>query len=175
MKRLLKKFISIFSAMIIVFSVVVIPVSAAYDNNILECAGAENYTSEAIETVMNFTESGYGFTDEQLEIINSKKYFMKVVIPISSDVVISKPGGLSTTEIAAIRKPLIHMFAIPGIEEYNEKFFEERGMSRVCNIDNIKESVIKCFDDNKFINNQKKYIYSDSAYKLVKFVIDNYH
>ena len=67
------------------------------------------------------------------------------------------------------------MFAIPGIEEYNEKFFEGRGMSRVCNIDNIKEMVIKCFDDTKFINNQKKYIYSDSAYRLVKFVIDNYH
>ena len=37
----------------------------------------------------------------------------------SSDIVLSKPGGLSSTEIASINKPLIHIFAIPGIETFN--------------------------------------------------------
>lgn len=181
-----------------------IPVSSRFVNNAQDIRNKYNITCEKVILVM-LGSMGFGNISDvilRLVSINNVKIFIVCgsnkklydsfinyddkVIPLpfinnvndyiySSDVVISKPGGLSTTEIAAIRKPLIHMFAIPGIEEYNEKFFEERGMSRVCNIDNIKESVIKCFDDNKFINNQKKYIYSDSAYRLVKFVIDNYY
>ncbi len=80
MKKLLLKFMSVFTAVLVVLSVVAVSVSA---ENILECAGAENYTSDAIETVINISESGYGFTDEELEVINSKKYFMRVVIPNS--------------------------------------------------------------------------------------------
>lgn len=181
-----------------------IPVSSRFVNNAQDIRNKYNITCEKVILVM-LGSMGFGNISDvilRLVSINNVKIFIVCgsnkklydsfinyddkVIPLpfinnvndyiySSDVVISKPGGLSTTEIATIRKPLIHMFAIPGIEEYNEKFFEGRGMSRVCNIDNIKESVIKCFDDTKFINNQKKYIYSDSAYRLVKFVINNYH
>ena len=42
----------------------------------------------------------------------------------SSDYVLSKPGGLSSTEIASIHKPLLHIYPIPGIETYNTLFFE---------------------------------------------------
>ena len=49
----------------------------------------------------------------------------------TSDIVLSKPGGLSTTEIVTFRKPLIHIFPIPGIETYNAQFFEKMHMSLV--------------------------------------------
>ena len=45
------------------------------------------------------------------------------------DVIFSKPGGLSSTEAAAKRIPIIHMSGIPGCETANMKFFRHRGMS----------------------------------------------
>lgn len=45
------------------------------------------------------------------------------------DVFVSKPGGLSSTEAAASRTPLIHIAPIPGCESRNAAFFHSRGMS----------------------------------------------
>ena len=47
----------------------------------------------------------------------------------ASDIVITKPGGISTTEAAASRTPLIHTEAIPGCETKNAELFERLGMS----------------------------------------------
>ncbi len=47
----------------------------------------------------------------------------------ASDVLISKPGGLSSTEAAVTGVPLIHIAPIPGCESKNRKFFSETGMS----------------------------------------------
>lgn len=47
----------------------------------------------------------------------------------AADVLLSKPGGLSSTEAAALCVPMVHIHAIPGCETYNAKFFSERGMS----------------------------------------------
>ncbi len=46
-----------------------------------------------------------------------------------SDVFLSKPGGLSSTEAAASGVPLIHISPIPGCETRNKDFFAEKGMS----------------------------------------------
>lgn len=98
----------------------------------------------------------------------------------SSTIVLSKPGGLSTTEIASIRKPLIHLFKIPGIETYNTAFFENKNMSINCNTkDEIINSIKKLLDDDKLkqemIDNQKKYINKDSAKDLVDYIIKNFN
>lgn len=47
----------------------------------------------------------------------------------SCDIVISKPGGLSSTEVAVAKVPLIHISPIPGCETFNVRYFEARGMS----------------------------------------------
>ena len=62
----------------------------------------------------------------------------------TSDIVLSKPGGLSSTEIASIHKPQLHIYPIPGIETYNTNFFEEKSMS------------IKCQTKEEIIENKKK-------------------
>lgn len=97
----------------------------------------------------------------------------------ASDIVVSKPGGLSTTEIATFRKGLIHMFPIPGVETTNTLYFSSRKMSLVAH-DN--EELIKHIDTllnnkdvyNTMIENQEKYIPSDSAKKLVEFIKDKF-
>ena len=48
----------------------------------------------------------------------------------ASDVLISKPGGLSTTEAAVRGIPLVHTTPIPGWEERNVAFFQEHKLSR---------------------------------------------
>lgn len=47
----------------------------------------------------------------------------------AADIVVSKPGGLSCTEIAVARKPLVHIKAIPGLESANMKYFVKNGLS----------------------------------------------
>ena len=97
----------------------------------------------------------------------------------SSDIVISKPGGLSSTEIAAFRKAIIHVYPIPGVETSNVEFFNKNNLSMMAN---NKEEIIKYINillknDNIYddmIKNQEKYISSNSAKELVDFVKNNY-
>ncbi|MBO5248529.1 MAG: hypothetical protein J6B54_04450 [Clostridia bacterium] len=47
----------------------------------------------------------------------------------SADVLLSKAGGLSSTEAAVAGVPLIHLKTIPGCESCNAAFFSRRGLS----------------------------------------------
>lgn len=47
----------------------------------------------------------------------------------AADVLLSKAGGLSSTEAAVANVPLVHINAIPGCETENVRFFEKHGMS----------------------------------------------
>lgn len=47
----------------------------------------------------------------------------------ASDVLLSKPGGLSSTEAAVKNIPLVHTAPIPGCETINARFFDENGLS----------------------------------------------
>lgn len=47
----------------------------------------------------------------------------------ASDILFTKPGGLSTTEAAVKGIPFIHSSPVPGWEESNVRFFKSRGMS----------------------------------------------
>lgn len=94
----------------------------------------------------------------------------------ASDIILSKPGGLTTTEIATLRKPLIHTMPIPGCENYNAKFFESRNMSIKCDtIEEVIQNTKKLLKDdtlqNQMIENQKKYIKKDACNKISDVVI----
>ena len=93
----------------------------------------------------------------------------------SSDIVLSKPGGLSSTEIATIGKPLLHIFPIPGIETYNTNFFANHNMSLTCNTkDEIISNINKLLNDNtlaeEMVKNQHKYINQNSAKDLISLI-----
>ena len=59
----------------------------------------------------------YGYIDDPALIISN------------ADVFISKAGGISSTEAASLRVPIIHVDTIPGCETINAKFFERKQMS----------------------------------------------
>lgn len=44
-----------------------------------------------------------------------------------ADVVVTKTGGLTTTECVALKKPVIAVAPIPGQEEYNIRYLQEQG------------------------------------------------
>ena len=46
-----------------------------------------------------------------------------------AEILISKPGGITSTEAAAYGIPLIHTSPIPGCETRNAAFYASRGMS----------------------------------------------
>ena len=95
----------------------------------------------------------------------------------SSEVILTKPGGLTTTEIATMRKPFIHTMPIPGCENYNAAFFEDRKMSIKCeNIEEVvtatKELLVNEKLQEEMVDNQKKYINIDNSNKIANIVIN---
>ncbi len=96
----------------------------------------------------------------------------------SCDVVLTKPGGLTSTEVAVLNKPMVHIMPIPGVENYNSNFFASHGLSLVSNsIDEIISNTKKILEDNdlqkEMINNQKNVINKHSASDLVDFILKN--
>ena len=94
----------------------------------------------------------------------------------ASDVVLSKPGGLTSTEIATMNKPFIHTMPIPGCENYNANYFNEKNMSIKCNtVNEIVDNTYKLLYDenlkNEMIENQKKYIDKRACIKICDFII----
>ena len=47
----------------------------------------------------------------------------------AADVVVTKPGGLTSTEAAVAGAPLVHILSVPGCETRNAAFFAAHGMS----------------------------------------------
>lgn len=95
----------------------------------------------------------------------------------ASDVMLSKPGGLSSTEAAVANIPLVHIHAIPGCETYNAQYFSEHDMS--FSASNEKEAVCLAKDlaynklmAEKMRKMQRVYVNPDAANMIVERVSD---
>ena len=93
------------------------------------------------------------------------------------DVLITKAGGLSSTEAAVANIPLVHIYPIPGCETENAKFFMECGMSLWARDteDAIEKSYILsenlvCSEQMKVA--QRREINPNSAMDLAKKVVE---
>lgn len=95
----------------------------------------------------------------------------------SADLVITKPGGLTSTEVMVKGIPVIIIYPIPGGEEANRNFFVDRDMAVFSN--SYQETVWLCKQiisrkdiSEKMITAQRKYISSKAGHKIAKFLID---
>ena len=75
---------------------------------------------------------------------------------MASNLIIGKPGGLSSTEAAVVGKPFIHITPIPGCETYNMRYFYSKGMS--IPVKRITEKFGKICDKTMEEDNKKKMI-----------------
>ncbi len=78
-----------------------------------------------------------------------------------SDLVITKPGGITSSESLASNLPIVIINPIPGQEEENAEFLENNGLGIWIKEDkDIKKDILKIIDDdenlNKIKNNIKK-------------------
>ena len=91
----------------------------------------------------------------------------------AADVILTKPGGLSSTEAAVVNIPLVHVNAIPGCETCNAHFFSEHGMSLWAknNYEAVRFAQLLTEDttrSEKMRAAQRKHIYPDAAQTIVQ-------
>ncbi len=125
--------------------------------------GSNKKLKEKLEKLNNENLKVYGFVNNMNEFINS------------ADIVVAKPGGLSITEITNFYKPLVIMMPIPGVEDYNAKFFTDRNMAlNAKNVVDVSNCVNKLLQTeqlrNSLMDNQKKYMHRNSAKSLVEYI-----
>ena len=73
-----------------------------------------------------------------------------------SDLVITKPGGLTTTESLASGLPIIVINPIPGQEEENAEFLEKKGVAVwIKKHDNIEEELYKILNSPDKLQSMK--------------------
>ncbi len=90
------------------------------DNTLVYVMGGNN---EKMKAAIRAAHAG----DERLTVLN---YTDKVSLYLAaSDLLFTKPGGLSSTEAAVRGIPVLHTKPIPGWEQENIRFFREHGLS----------------------------------------------
>lgn len=93
------------------------------------------------------------YKDKKLHIVgfsNDIATFMEY-----SDVIISKPGGLTVTESIAKNLPLIIPFAIPGQETQNTKFLCQSGYALKASLKKINPTVNTLIDNPEHLEKMK--------------------
>lgn len=93
------------------------------------------------------------------------------------DVMLSKPGGLSSTEAAVCNVPLVHVHAIPGCETYNARFFASHGMSfnaedEATAVACAARLVYNLDDAAEMCRMQRKYVNPNAAEMIVQKVTE---
>ena len=94
------------------------------------------------------------------------------------DVLLTKAGGLSSTEAAVKNIPMIHVGAIPGCETKNADFFAAHGMSLKADTE-AEAGVMAAMlagDEKKrtaMLEAQKETVYPQAARHIIDYVIKN--
>ena len=78
--------------------------------------------NEALKSALR--EKFYGTNARILDYTNRVDEYMD-----ACDLLFTKPGGLTSTEAASKRIPLVHTAPIPGCENCNAQFFASHGLS----------------------------------------------
>lgn len=93
----------------------------------------------------------------------------------AADVLLSKAGGISSSEAAVLNVPLVHTMAIPGVETLNAAFFARRGMSFFAkNEDEAARYADRLIYDRasaeKMLAAQRSGIARDGALNIVQYI-----
>jgi len=92
--------------------------NSKYDFQVIAITGKNKKQKKRFEQIKNDTDKKVvvlGYTDKVPELTSA------------SDFVITKPGGLTSAECLAMRKPMIIINPIPGQEEQNAIYFTNNG------------------------------------------------
>ena len=122
----------------------------AHDYQIVAISGKNEKMKEEFENLVNELNVAnkvkiLGFTDKVPELMSI------------SDLVVTKPGGLTTTESLASHLPMIIINPIPGQEEENAEFLEKHGVGVwIRKNDDPDAILLNLFDDREKIENMRE-------------------
>lgn len=93
----------------------------------------------------------------------------------AADVIYTKPGGLTSTEVIVKNRPLVHTNPIPGCESKNMEFFMEKGMALHSKkiTDQIQQGKILLNNNeikNNMLENQRKNAKPSAAKDIIKLM-----
>ncbi len=93
----------------------------------------------------------------------------------ASDVYVTKPGGLSSTEAACVGLPMVMVDAVAGCETYNLNFFINNGFAVTADtVDGIADATLELLYDDARLREMKKLLQdnfdSGTAYKIYRYV-----
>lgn len=138
---------------------------------IIAVSGKNEKMKEAFESLVNECNAKervrvLGFTDKVPELMNI------------SSLVVSKPGGLTTTESLASELPMVIINPIPGQEEENAEFLESKGAGIWIRNTDIPENIITSLfesTDNleKMKQNAKLIANKNSTENICKIILGN--
>lgn len=116
---------------------------------IIAISGKNEKMKQQFDNLVSKTNS-----DETVKVL---KYTNKIPELMSvSDLVITKPGGLTTTESLASGLPIIVINPIPGQEEENAEFLEQKGVAIwIKKNDNIKDELYKVLNSEEKLQSMK--------------------
>ena len=104
--------------------------------------------------------------------------YVKPLFPLmdAADVILSKPGGLTSTEIMTKRKPFLIINPIEGVETRNAEFFERMGMALYARTDaEIREEARRLIADDglraRMHAAQERNIRADASTAIARFAL----
>lgn len=122
------------------------------DLQIIAIAGRNESMKKKFEDIVN--SSGRQDSIKVLDYTNKVPELMSI-----SDLVVTKPGGLTTTESLASNLPIVIINPIPGQEEENASFLENNGVGIwIKKQDNIKERLESILKNPKKLDEMKNHI-----------------
>lgn len=105
---------------------------------VVALAGKNKKLLKKYHSIKNQNLTAVGWTDKAPE-------YLKI-----ADIIISKPGGLTSTECLTLEKPLILINPIPGQEEHNVEYLMQNNLAiQLTDEDNIWETIEKSTQLNK--------------------------
>ncbi|MBP3802220.1 MAG: UDP-N-acetylglucosamine 2-epimerase [Clostridia bacterium] len=116
--------------------------------------------------------------EKNLENVTILDYTTKVPELMSiANLVVAKPGGLTTSESLAMNLPMIIINPIAGQEEENAEFLEEKGIGIwMRKDDNIKEKIENLLSDTEKLANMKEctkiLAHKFSSYDIIDIVFN---
>ena len=95
----------------------------------------------------------------------------------AGDVLLTKPGGLSSTEACVANIPLVHTNAIPGLETENLEYFIKKGMSATAdNAEDFAEVAYNLINDKVAATTMRKAqtanTNANSAKDIAEFILE---
>jgi processive 1,2-diacylglycerol beta-glucosyltransferase len=94
----------------------------------------------------------------------------------AADILLSKPGGLTSTEAMTIGVPFICINAVPGCETRNRQYFVRRGLAVTANhVPGLVELTLSLLDDPKtcgeMVSRQREAFSEPAAEQIAKRVL----